>query len=318
MKIVQRFIPKSNDNRSGYWMDPDYITLHTTRNLSKGADALMHSRFLNNDPASGVSWHFTVDSGPIIYQHLPLNENGWHSGDGSRGTGNRRSIGIEICENSDGDFDKAVEHAIWLVKYLMKKCNIPLNNVEPHQRWSGKNCPKVLLPKWRGIINMIKGADVNMSFDNDPMSDGFLERGETGEIVREFQAKMTKVGYKLATDGSFGPATERMVKKFQKENGLVVDGYAGPKTWEKLVDLLEALDKPVIKDHFEKAEDRIFDDIPEDSRFYASTKYLQELGLINGYPNGDFGPKDPIKRGDLANLLHDFIKKFGLDVKNDE
>src|SRR6185312_15178791 len=64
-------------------------------------------------------------------------------------------IGIEICENSDGNFAKAVANAVWLIKELMKEQNIPLENVVPHKRWSGKNCPSKLLDYWDDFIGSI-------------------------------------------------------------------------------------------------------------------------------------------------------------------
>ncbi|WP_186312994.1 peptidoglycan recognition protein family protein, partial [Bacillus pumilus] len=91
-------------NRPGNYMKPLYITVHNTANTAKGANAASHASFVKRS-STGVSWHYTVDEN-VIYQHLPLNENGWHAGDG-RGTGNMKSIGIEICENADGNFEKA-------------------------------------------------------------------------------------------------------------------------------------------------------------------------------------------------------------------
>ena len=61
---------------------------------------------------------FQVDD-DSIYQSLPTNEVGWHAGDGN-GSGNMKSIGIEICVNSDGNFKRAVENAAWLTKHLME------------------------------------------------------------------------------------------------------------------------------------------------------------------------------------------------------
>ena len=42
-------------------------------------------------------------------------------------------------------------------------------------------------------------------------------------------------GYDIAVDGDFGPNTDRIVKQFQQENDLVVDGVVGPKTWQVLI-----------------------------------------------------------------------------------
>ncbi|WP_170930484.1 N-acetylmuramoyl-L-alanine amidase [Bacillus velezensis] len=156
IKVIQDFIPVGHHNRPGYAMNPVYITVHNTANTAKGANAAMHARYEKN-PETPTSWHFTVDE-KEIYQHLPLNENGWHAGDGNRGTGNRKSIGIEICENSDGDFEKAVANAQWLIKKLMKEQGISLANVVPHQHWSGKYCPRKLLDRWDSFKAGISGA----------------------------------------------------------------------------------------------------------------------------------------------------------------
>ncbi|PRS09644.1 N-acetylmuramoyl-L-alanine amidase [Bacillus atrophaeus] len=158
VKITQDFIPVGHNNRPGYAMDPSYITVHNTANTVKGANAVMHARYEKN-PTTPTSWHFTVDE-KEIYQHLPLNENGWHAGDGNR-NGNRKSIGIEICENSDGDFEKAVANAQWLIKKLMKEQGISLANVVPHKHWSGKQCPRKLLDRWDSFKAGISGAPSN-------------------------------------------------------------------------------------------------------------------------------------------------------------
>lgn len=158
-KIIEKIIPKSQTKqRPGYSMTPKYITVHNTANANKGANAEMHSRYLLNGAGGRTaSWHFTVDD-KEIYQHLPLNESGWHAGDGN-GAGNRQSIGIEICENSDGNFEQAVKNAQWLIKKLMRDYNIPKANVVPHMKWSGKNCPHKLLGRWDSFIGGIGNAE---------------------------------------------------------------------------------------------------------------------------------------------------------------
>ncbi len=155
MEIIQKIIPAGQKNqRPGYAMTPKYITVHNTANASKGADAYMHARYLlNGGGGRVVGWHFTVDD-KSIYQHLPTNESGWHAGDGN-GAGNRQSIGIEICENSDGDFEKAVANAQWLIEKLMKDHGISKANVVTHKKWSGKNCPHKLIGRWSEFIDGI-------------------------------------------------------------------------------------------------------------------------------------------------------------------
>ena len=58
-----------------------------------------------------------------------------------------------------------------------------------------------------------------------------LKRGSQGSTVRTLQTRLKEWGYYTgAVDGVYGAATEAAVKKFQKKNGLTVDGIAGPAT----------------------------------------------------------------------------------------
>ena len=58
---------------------------------------------------------------------------------------------------------------------------------------------------------------------------GYLARGDKGLQVGRLQAFLNWYGkYGLERDNSFGPATEKAVKAFQKKEGLEVDGFFGP------------------------------------------------------------------------------------------
>ena len=64
-----------------------------------------------------------------------------------------------------------------------------------------------------------------------------LRKGASGSYVVECQEDLLRLGYDLAhygADGKYGNVTIREVKKFQRDNGLVVDGICGPKTWAAL------------------------------------------------------------------------------------
>ena len=52
-----------------------------------------------------------------------------------------------------------------------------------------------------------------------------LKRGAHGGAVRKLQEQLV-----IGTDGKFGPRTEKAVRDYQKKNGLVADGMAGPAT----------------------------------------------------------------------------------------
>ena len=69
---------------------------------------------------------------------------------------------------------------------------------------------------------------------NPPKKD-WLEKGDKGPEVSEAQQALLNKGCDpKGIDGIFGANTEKAAKKFQKANGLVVDGKIGPKTKEKL------------------------------------------------------------------------------------
>lgn len=156
--VIQHLIPEGNEMaRPRYAMDAKYITVHNTGNTSKGADAEMHTKYVDT-VKNYVSWHFTVDD-KGIYQELPVNESAWHAGDGTNGTGNRQSIAIEICEYEGIDYSQAEKNAIELIVFLMKELSIPLENVVPHKKWSGKYCPHIILDNgWDMFVARIKNT----------------------------------------------------------------------------------------------------------------------------------------------------------------
>ncbi len=72
-----------------------------------------------------------------------------------------------------------------------------------------------------------------------------LRNGSAGEEVKKLQQALKDKGYDLGSygvDGIFGAKTESAVRKYQKDNGLAVDGIAGEKT---LGSLYTVAQKPV-------------------------------------------------------------------------
>ena len=160
LNIIQDFIPAGRRNRPGRANPMRFITIHNTGNASKGAGAKNHAAYIKGNTAANlpVSWHYTIDEREII-QHIPDNEDAFHAGDGS-GNGNRQSIGLEICMNSDGDLQRATDTAAELTAMLCQKYNIPVENIRQHQNWSGKNCPQMIRSgrpyDWKTFIGKVK------------------------------------------------------------------------------------------------------------------------------------------------------------------
>lgn len=61
-----------------------------------------------------------------------------------------------------------------------------------------------------------------------------LHRGAKGEVVAGLQRMLRGLGFALAVDGDFGPATELAVTQFQQAKTLEADGVVGAKTWAAL------------------------------------------------------------------------------------
>ena len=138
--IKQQFIPASRTKqRPGYAMKPQYITIHSTGNPASTAQNEANYVCYNSDRQA--SYHYVCDDSQII-QVLPVNEVAWHAGDGGSGTGNRKSVAIEICE--PGNRKKAVDNAVWLTKELMRDLKIDKAHIRQHHDWSGKDCPRIL------------------------------------------------------------------------------------------------------------------------------------------------------------------------------
>ncbi|MFR7993326.1 MAG: N-acetylmuramoyl-L-alanine amidase [Clostridium sp.] len=65
-----------------------------------------------------------------------------------------------------------------------------------------------------------------------------LKKGSKGNITKLLQQKLISLGYDLGTygaDGVFGTDTYNVVVRFQKTNGLTVDGIVGKNTWNCLI-----------------------------------------------------------------------------------
>ena len=141
LNITTDLLPQGAGNRPGARIAPTHITIHNTSNNAKGADAAMRNQYIKGADARArqVSWHFTVDD-KRTFKHLPTNEKGWHAG-----KGNSVSIGIEVCENQGIDSEAVLDRAALLTALMMLAYRIPRDNIVPHQFWTGKDCPRVIL-----------------------------------------------------------------------------------------------------------------------------------------------------------------------------
>ena len=213
--------------RPGYKLKGNLsFTVHNTANERAGADAEAHDTYLR--AGRGISWHATADHDSII-EHLPLDEQGWHTGTNA---GNTTSIGIEVCEYPATKAGRAKQAAAtanaawWIAKQLHARGMQPTaKTVRTHKSWSGKECPRDILPHWA------KTPPKPAPRPRMPL----LRRGSVGGAVRTLQADLNKsFPRRLVVDGIFGPRTDAAVRAFQKKKRIGIDGIVGPITWKAL------------------------------------------------------------------------------------
>lgn len=230
VSIKQQFVNGTNRISSGK-NSINYITIHETANTNPGATARAHANLQSKGNPREASWHYQVDDKEVI-QSFPDTTICWHAN-----TGNKQSIGIEICVNQDGNFAQAIENTVALVKILMARYNLNIDRIVQHHFWTGKDCPHFLRSgskgiSWHQFLTKITHAT------NDEF---VLQYGDVGNQVKLYQDKLRRLGYQIDVDGSFGPATLAVVKLFQADYHLVVDGYLGPITQKKINNVLTAM-----------------------------------------------------------------------------
>lgn len=162
LKYVFDHIPKNTpyNRRPAFPMQANYITIHSTGNPNSTA---RNERAWLTNPSNTVtaSYHIVVDEKEAI-EVLPLNENSWNAGDGANGTGNRKSIAIEICES--GNRQKTLQNAVELVAYLLKQRNWGVDKLKRHYDWSKKKCPGIFYSNnWAGWYQFIKDVESKLN-----------------------------------------------------------------------------------------------------------------------------------------------------------
>lgn len=161
MQIVKKQITL---NRSERTQKPAYIVIHDTGNTSKGANSEAHFKYFNSNDI-GSSADFFVDDKQVLQVNDYNTYYSFHCGDGAGkyGVTNLNSIGVEICINVDGDYEKTIRNTVDLTSYLMKELEIPFERVIRHYDASRKTCPvsmsKNEWEKWYDFKRKLKESE---------------------------------------------------------------------------------------------------------------------------------------------------------------
>lgn len=86
---------------------------------------------------------------------------------------------------------------------------------------------------WLGNVVLTDDTEKGVTVSNLPT----LYKGVKNKksSVKALQSLLAGYGYDLVIDGIFGADTDSKLKRYQKAQGLDVDGYCGPKSWAKLL-----------------------------------------------------------------------------------
>jgi N-acetylmuramoyl-L-alanine amidase len=111
-------------------------------------------------------------------------------------------------------------------------------------------------------------------------TDGTLRLGSTGDKVKELQQWLTDYGYYAGdVDGVFGADTEKAVRAFQEESGIIVDGVVGNDTKKAM----ESWDKYLAQVQAAAGEDSSSDSSSSSSSSYSSSSKKTYASAVRSY-----------------------------------
>lgn len=159
----------------------------------------------------GASAHYFVDDNEVV-QVVEDKDIAWHCGNDVyySGARNSNSLSIEMCcyKMSNGNLNITADteaRAVELAKELIKKYNIPIENVVRHYDVTRKNCPAPFVTdeeRWNNFKKKLQGEDVQEETTVNTDTDTDYEKR-----VKNWQDTMNlDYNSNLAIDGSFGPA----------------------------------------------------------------------------------------------------------------
>lgn len=245
VKFKKQIVSDSVINKRSYGRgNPvDYVIIHQTGNTNKGADAQAHANIQTNLNPRQASWHESVDDKQAV-QSFPDDVKCWAAGDG-HGSGNTRGYQIEICINSDGDYEQAVKNGAERARIKLKEHGLGIGRLKQHADFANKNCPEQLRGNhdgisWNDFVKMVEGVKVESAPKQKVKSHTVIKNNKNNKSdnIAKFQKWLNSYSFNnIKVDGLYGSASEKAATKaYQYElnkqfgSNLVVDGIWGAKT----------------------------------------------------------------------------------------
>lgn len=238
LKIVQNLTPYNYNNASRGVGDIKYIVIHYFGSLGT-------ARAVANYFASayrGASAHYSLDEGDTVYQSVLEEDIAWHCGTSGAYVHpycrNRNSIGIEVRPYKldpstassamvrDWYFtDEIVDNLVEFTKMLMKKYNIPVENVVRHYDVTGKWCPRPFM-----------GDDINEYYGTSGNAQWEKFKARLSENEEDFDMDINEARKKLTSCADTGDTPSewaREAAEYCKQKGIFNGDGAGNYGWQQ-------------------------------------------------------------------------------------
>ena len=136
----------------------------------------------------------------------------------------QKAVGVK----ADGYYGPDTRDA---VKSFQKKHGLDADGIVGPDTWAAINGGKTSKPSKSNAPDfpLPKGHWYGPESSNPKNHSGYYKADRAG--IKQFQSKLKARGWSITADGLFGAATSKIVKQFQKEKGLSVDGGVGAETW---------------------------------------------------------------------------------------
>lgn len=148
-----------------------YIVIHYTAN--DGDTAIGNANYFSS-PNRNASAHYFVDETRIV-QAVKDTDTAWHCGTSGKyyhlTCRNNNSLGVELCSrkqqgtNSYYFKEETISNAVELVRFLMEKYNISIENIVRHYDVTHKICPEPFVStpaNWEKFKERLIGEEENM------------------------------------------------------------------------------------------------------------------------------------------------------------
>lgn len=218
-------------------------------------------------------------------------------GSGKYGITNYNSIGIELCVNSDGDYNKAFDNTIKLTKMLMKKYNIPASRVVRHYDASRKMCPYSMSSnnwaKWNQFKNSL----------NDTTSGNVTINKNEGTILADVLNVRSGAGTTYSVLGQLIKGDKVRINKEVNDWYDIYYGESGGYVSKQYVETNFGKEesKPVNKEEFDMDKIVLYaGDADAFAAFLVSQKYRCALMKASDYEAKNIKAKEVIRIGGKA------------------